>query len=181
MALNNASADPSTAKKPISVTAKSDLSSFCTSAKHLLNTMTREGLRAGDLDPDCQAYLSRARPAVQTQVRSSSLFELLVGLPAWLQCLESCCSAAGSPGLFGSLAYRQDQKRLCLLDRLVDQSLQEPCVVGSGCVAFHGCSSKHQSTGKTSTLISCTCAEHCSSQVQTRWAELGSDQTHQPS
>lgn len=88
IALNTALADPSTVKTPISFIAKAENSSvFCTSANHLLNVMAREGFRSDYLDPDCQAYLSRARPAVQTQVRPSSL--LSTHLPCCLQCTEA--------------------------------------------------------------------------------------------
>ncbi|KAL3160395.1 hypothetical protein ABBQ32_010720 [Trebouxia sp. C0010 RCD-2024] len=68
IALNNASFDPSPVNIAHSATGKAEFSSaFCTSANHLLSILAKEGLTAADIDPDCQAYLARARPAVQTQ------------------------------------------------------------------------------------------------------------------
>lgn len=82
IALNNASFDPSPVNIAHSATGKAEFSSaFCTSANHLLSILAKEGLTAADIDPDCQAYLARARPAVQTQVCPCSLLVPFCLLP----------------------------------------------------------------------------------------------------
>lgn len=69
IALTNASGSDAPVKSATSYSAKAEyVSSFCPSANHLLSIMAKEGFSSRDLDPDCQLYLARAKPAAQTQV-----------------------------------------------------------------------------------------------------------------
>ena len=67
-ALINASKMFSPTKTANSAVTYSDTKSLCPSAIHLLDVLAKEGFSSFELDPDCQGYLSRSQPAVQTQV-----------------------------------------------------------------------------------------------------------------
>ena len=94
IALTNASGGLSPIKSATSFGAKAEyMTSFCPSANHLLNIMAKEGFSSRDLDPDCQAYLARAKPAAQTQVfpvsKTSGLFcQSVLGSEQLLSCLQ---------------------------------------------------------------------------------------------
>ncbi len=67
-ALINASKTFSPTKTANSAVTYSETKSLCPSAIHLLDVLAKEGFSSFELDPDCQGYLSRSQPAVQTQV-----------------------------------------------------------------------------------------------------------------
>jgi hypothetical protein len=67
-AIINASKTFSPTKTANGAVTYSKTKSLCPSAIHLLDVLAKEGFSSSDWDPDCQAYLSRSQPAVQTQV-----------------------------------------------------------------------------------------------------------------
>ncbi len=67
-ALINASKTFSPTKTANSAVTYSETKSLCPSAIHLLDVLAKEGFSSFELDPDCQGYLSRSQPPVQTQV-----------------------------------------------------------------------------------------------------------------
>ena len=67
-AIINASKTFSPTKTANGAVTYSKTKSLCPSAIHLLDVLAKEGFSSSDWDPDCQAYLSRSQPVVQTQV-----------------------------------------------------------------------------------------------------------------
>lgn len=96
---------------------------FCPSAMHLLGVLANEGLRSYDLDAECQAYLARTQPAVQTQVYPQSL-RLFCKPHKHHHVMSPIGPCAGSPVLPGAVAHRQDQKPICVFDRFAGKVLQ---------------------------------------------------------
>ncbi|KAL0028316.1 hypothetical protein WJX79_009695 [Trebouxia sp. C0005] len=66
-ALLNASKNFSPTKTANGAVTYSETKSLCPSAIHLLDVLAKEGFSSSEWDSDCQAYLSRSQPAVQTQ------------------------------------------------------------------------------------------------------------------